>query len=590
MGWEAWFTLAVVLAILAALIGEKVAPGAAMTAGMVVVLVAGIVDADQALAGFSSAAPITVAALYVLARAVEKTGALTPLVRATLGDRGGTRRTLARLVFPTAGISAFLNNTPIVAMLMPEVTAWAESHRRSPSTYLMPLSFAALMGGVMTVIGTSTNIVVDGLMREADAGPMGFFEIGAIGLPVALLGTVLMIAIAPKVLPARRSARQEVAEQTRQFVVDMTVDLGGALDGRPVSEAGLRHLTGVFLAALERGGELLAPVAPETVLRGGDRLQFVGRADEVVDLQSKRGLTAVASSHLLDLDGGRARYFEAVVGADSPLVGTTLKEAGFRAAYQAAVLAVHRSGQRVDAKLGDVRLRVGDTLLLMGDPMWRERWRDRNDFLAISVHGAMAPVAGKKAITVGLITLGIVLVAALDVIPILQASLVGAVILVLGRVVTPGEARNAVDLDVIVTIAASFGVAAAVHQSGLAGTIAAGLVDVFSSWGPRGVLAGVVVATVVLTGLISNNAAAALMFPIAIETASSAGLQPRGFFIAIAVAASTDFLTPIGYQTNTMVYGPGGYRFSDYPRLGGALTLLVMTTTVVLVPVFWPLG
>jgi di/tricarboxylate transporter len=492
------------------------------------------------------------------------------------------------MIAPTTAASAFLNNTPIVAMLLPQIRSWAESRGRSPSLYLMPLSFAALLGGVVTLIGTSTNLVISGLLISAGEPGLGFFEMTAVGLPIAILGGLLLVLLTPVLLPIRRSARQESQDETRRFVVDMVVDHGGAISGKSVEGAGLRHLQGLFLATIERDDDLIAPVTPETQLRGGDRLRFVGKSDQVVDLQATRGLSSAEAGHLVDLEDDSARYFEVVIGAESTLVGKTLKETEFRSRYQAAVLAIHRAGQRIEAKLGQVPLRVGDTLLLVADRGFRDRWRDRNDFLLISGLGAKLPIASKRAWVVGVLILGIIMSASLDLLPILNATLLAAVGLVAFRVLSPGEARSAVDLDVIVLIAAAFGVAAAVDKSGLADVVASGLVEAFESFGQHGVLLGVVLATVILTAVVSNNAAALLMFPIAISAAAATHIQPRGFAIAVAVAASVDFLTPIGYQTNTMVYGPGGYRFFDYARLGAPLTLLVTILTVVIVPMVWP--
>lgn len=589
MGWEAWFTLLVAAAVLIVLVRDLAPPSAAMAGGMVAVLVAGVVTPSQALSGFSNPAPITVAALYVLARAVEKTGVLSPVVRFALGDGSSPRRSLARMVVPTSAVSAFLNNTPVVAMLIPEVSSWAEERDHSPSIYLMPLSFAALLGGVVTLIGTSTNIVVSGLLVDAGSEPFGFFELGRVGLPIALGGAILLIALAPRLLRARRSARQELEEETRAFVVDMRVEPGGPLDGQVVETAGLRHLRTTFLAAIEREGDLLAPVSPDTVLHGGDRLRFIGRAGDVMDLQTTRGLASAETPHLLDLNTDRARYYEVVVGPQSRLVGRTLMEVGFRERYQAVVMAIHRAGHRIDAKLGQVRLRVGDTLLLLADPGFRERWRDRTDFLMISGGLGSPPVAIGKAWAVGAVALGIILTAATGILPILHASLLGALILVGIGVLTPGEARSAVDLDVVLLIASAFGLGAAIETSGLADVVSGGLVGAFEGLGDTGVLLGMVVATVVLTGLVTNNAAALLMFPIALSTAASTGVDIRPLAVTIAVSASMDFLTPIGYQTNTMVYGPGGYRFFDYTRLGAPLTLLTVVIIVILVPMAWPL-
>ncbi|HEX7099500.1 MAG TPA: SLC13 family permease, partial [Acidimicrobiia bacterium] len=302
MAAEAWIVLAVVLGVFASLVWELASPATTMVAAMVIVLVTGVVTPEQALSGFSNPAPITVAALYVLARAVEKTGVLTTLVNRMLGAGNNHRAALTRLVVPTAAASAFLNNTPIVAMLLPNVQAWAAEKRLSPSKFLMPLSFAALLGGVTTLIGTSTNIVVSGLMVEAGLGGLGFFELSPVGVPIAVIGVLLLIALAPIALPERLSVRQEADAEARQFMTEMVVDPGGPLDGKPVAAAGLRHLSSVFLATIERDGSLIAPVGPDELLRGGDRLRFVGKVQHVVDLPAIRGLTAEPSDHLLDLD------------------------------------------------------------------------------------------------------------------------------------------------------------------------------------------------------------------------------------------------------------------------------------------------
>jgi len=588
MTWEAWFTLFVVVTVLVFLSRDILPPSAAMAGGMVAVLVAGIVTPSQALSGFSNPAPITVAALYVLARAVEKTGRLTPLVRDAMGDGTSTRRSLARLIVPTSLVSGFLNNTPVVAMLIPEVSAWARRHGKSASLFLMPLSFAALLGGVITVIGTSTNIVVSGLLVELGAEPFAFFELGRVGLPIAIGGVLLLVALAPLMLRERKSTREELQGDTRSFVVDMMVEAGGPLDGTAVEAGGLRHLRSTFLAAIEREGDVIPLVGPDTTLRAGDRLRFVGDVDDVFELQTIRGLKSAEQPHVLDLDAD-ARYFEVVVGPQSQLVGRTLNEIGFRGRYQAVVMAIHRAGHRVDAKLGQVRLRVGDALLVLADPGFRERWRDRGDFLMISGRQGTHPVSRGKAIAVGAIAVGIIVAAATGLLPILEASLLGALLLVAIGALTPGEARNAVDIDVILVIATAFGLAAAMETSGLAGVISDGLVTASGSLGDSGVLLGITLATVLLTGLITNNAAALLMFPIAVSSSAATGIDARALAVAITVAASVDFLTPIGYQTNTMVYGPGGYRFFDYTRLGAPLTLLVIGLILLIVPSAWPL-
>ena len=589
MGWEAWFTLVVLVFMIVALARERFPPSATILSAVIVLLAAGVVSAEQAFSGFSNPAPITVAALYVLARAVEKTGALQPLVSAALGGGRDRRSSLIRLVAPTAAASAFLNNTPVVAMLVPQVRDWAERRGQSPSRYLMPLSFAAILGGMVTVIGTSTNLVVSGLLEAAGQPPLAMFEISRLGLPVAIAGCALLVLLAPVLLPDRRPARRELEENVREFVVSMVVEPDGPLNGKEVAASGLRHLQGVYLIEIERQGQLIAPVPPTTTLRSADRLTFVGKADLVVDLQSTRGLAFAEQHHVGALDTTRHTFFEAVVGAASPLIGGTLRDAEFRGRYQAAVVAIHRAGHRVQAKLGDVRLRVGDTLLMLGDPDFRDRWRDRNDFLLVSRLGAAPPRTTSSAWIVGLIAVVIVVGASLGALPILHLSLLGAIALVGLGVLTPGEARRAVDLDVILVIAGAFGLGAAMATSGLADRLAGTLIGGLGFLGSVGVLAGIVLATLALLGFITNNAAAVLMFPIAMSTAASLGLDQRAFAIAIAITASASFITPIAYQTNLMVYGPGGYRFGDYARLGVPLTAVVITTILIALPLFWPL-
>ncbi len=606
MGWEAWLTLAVLVGTVAVLARDVLPPSATVLGSTVFLLIVGVITPQEALSGFSTPAPITVAALsncgalirvevnpitvaalYVLARAIEKTGALQPIVAATLGDARGPRGALARLLLPTAAVSAFVNNTPLVAILAPQVRDWADRRGFSPSRFLMPLSFAAILGGTATVIGTSTNLVVSGLLEAAGQPPIGMFEITKVGLPVAAVGLLFVVLLAPWILPERRPARRGLDENVREFVVQMVVEPGGALDGKAVEAGGLRHLQGVYLAEIERDGEVIAPVAPTTVLRGNDRLTFVGQADLVVDLQGTRGIRSSEEAHFAGFDTARQTFFEAVVGAASPLTGKTLKESGFRGRYGGAVVAIHRAGQRVRAKLGEVRLRIGDTLLILADPGFAGRWRNRVDFLLVSRLGGSPPASTRQAWLVGLVAAAIVGLAGTDLLPILHAALIGAIALVVLRVLTPGEARNAVDLDVVILIAAAFGLAAAIQTSGLATAFAAGLVAIADEAGSVAVLLALVLGTIALTELITNNAAAALLFPVAVTTAGQMGIDPRPFAIAIAVAASASFLTPIGYQTNTMVYGPGGYRFGDYWRLGAPVTAVVLLVLAWVVPSLW---
>ena len=593
MGAGAWLTLAVVVATMAVLVVEIVPPAVAVLGAVTFLLVTGVLEIPDAFAGFSNPAPLTVAALYVVAAGVQKSGLLERLTGSLLGkgdSDGRGRADLARVLIPVAGSSAFLNNTPIVAMVAPAIVSWARRTGRSASPYLLPLSFATILGGTLTVIGTSTNLVVSGLLDAAGEEPLGLFEIGKAGLPIALAGLALLILVTPLLLPERRAPSDTIEADAREFTVEMVVAAGGPAAGQTVSQAGLRNLQGVYLVEIERDGRRISPVPPDEELRAGDRLIFAGNVDRVLDLQARPGLVSAEQPHFSVAGSAiRRRLFEAVVASAGALDGTTLKEIGFRSRFGAAVLAVHRAGERIPGKLGEVRLHPGDVLLLLAEHDSRGRLLADQSFLVVAPLGADTPPRREKAPLVALVVLGMLILAATGLLDILVAALVAAFALVALRVLSPAEARGAVNLNIIVLIAASFGLGNAIESSGLAQQIANLVVGPLGGLGDIGLLLGILVATTLLTELITNNAAAVLMFPIALATAHEAGLDPRGFAIAIAIAASASFLTPIGYQTNTIVYGMGGYRFADFARVGLPLTILMLGLAAFVIPVFWPL-
>ncbi len=587
MSLDAWITLVVVAATIVALARELVPPAIAVLGAVVALLLLGVIDGEQALSGFSNEAPIVVGALLVLARAVDVAGILDPVVAGLFGRSTG-RPLLARLLFPITLFSGFLNNTTLVAMSVPPVIEMTTRRQMAVSRFLIPVSYAAVLGGVITAIGTSTNLTVSGLLRDAGMEPLRLFELTPVGLPVALAGTAVIVLLAQLVLPDRGTVTRTISEEVRQFSVAMSVVPRGPLDGVSVEAGGLRNLQGVFLVEVERNGEVIAPVAPEEMLLGGDILSFVGRVNTIVDLQRQRGLVSAEQRQMSRLDGKGHAFYEVVVGAESALAGRTLSEIGFRGRYRAAVLGIHRSGSRLEGKLGDIRLRLGDTLLVLGDDQFRDRWRDSRDFLVVAPLGGIPPTQPRKAAVVVSVLLAFVGLTAFEIIPLLQASLLVAFTLIGTKVLTLRQARNALDLDILVLIASAFGLGAAVTQSGLGDALAGVLVAGLQPLGTIGALAGVLLATMALTELISNNAAAALLFPIALATATTVGADPRPFVIAVTLGASLSFLTPIGYQTNLMVYGLGGYKFSDYTRLGVPLNLTCIILCLILIPRAFP--
>jgi di/tricarboxylate transporter len=575
--------------IVVALVREVASPAAIMVGGLVLFVLVGILPIDRAFLGFSSPATISIAGLFVIARAVRDHGRLEPALARLLGSGSrSSRQLLARLVPPVIGLSSVTNNTPIVAAGAPLLRSWAEREGAAASHLLMPLSFAAILGGVITTIGTSPNLVVSGVLEASGEPGLGFFAITPAGLPMAVLGGVLLVLVAPRVLPDRRSPHERIAGNEREYSLRLTVVAGGPVDGSSVTDAGLRDLDTTYLAAIVRGDRDIAPVAPDDVLLAGDELVFVGRVDQVRDLLARTGLEEAEAAQTSLLAGEHHYLIECVLGASSDLTGASLKQASFRGRYGGAVIAIHRSGERVAGKLGEVKLRTGDALLIIAGADFVERWQGTRDFAVVAPveFSPRGDSARLRTVTLGtLITM--VLLAASGLVPIVYAVLLACSALVITRAVTFRGALDALDRDVLLIVASAIGLGGAVEVSGLSAFVSAGIGGVANVSGLLIALALVVVGTMILTELITNVAAAALMVPVALDVAERVSFDPTGFAVAVALAASSSFLTPIGYQTNTIVYGLGGYRFGDYWRLGLPLACGTLVTTLVVVPLVW---
>lgn len=589
MSWEAWFTLTVVTLGVAALIREVLAPDLIFLGVLAVLLVSGILSPQEALAGFANPEVISVGALFVVAGAMQNTGALGFVATRLFGRIRGDRQALLRLMLPVAGISAFLNNTPIVAMFTPVVIDWARRHRLSPSRFLIPLSYATILGGTCTLIGTSTNLVVNGLMVGAGMPGMSFFELSPVGVPCAVVGLAFIALIGRRLLPDRKDLLESLEESQREYLTELEVRADCPLAGQRIEEAGLRHLPGLFLIRIERAEESVAPVGPEERLKVGDRLVFTGVVSTIVDLQKIRGLVP-AGDHRDGQDRflTRENLSEAVVSEDSPLIGSTIRDANFRTHYGAAVVAVHRRGRRLSGKIGDIVLHAGDTLLLEASPGFARAYRNAPDFYLVSEVPDSTPPRFHKAVPALLVLVGVIALVTTELLPMVTAALLAASAVVVLGCLSVGEVRGVVDMSVLILIAAAFGVSKALEKTGAAGVVASVLIEAGVGMGPIGVLAMVYLATLIFTEFLSNAAAAALMFPIAAEAARQFSVDARPFAIAIAIAASAAFASPLGYQTHLMVYGPGGYRFSDFLKIGIPLNLLIFVVAMLCIPYTWP--
>ena len=589
MGWDAWFTLGVVVLGVGALVRDILAPDLIFLGMLAVLLVSGILSPDEALAGFSNPEVLAIGALFVVAGALQHTGALGFVATHLFGPIHSDRGALLRMMLPTAGISAFLNNTPIVAMFTPVVFDWTRRHRVSPSRFLIPLSYATILGGSCTLIGTSTNMVVNGLMLSAGLPGLSFFELSAVGLPCALVGLTFLVFSSRYLLPDRKELLETIEESSREYLVELAVTTDCPLVGQPVEGAGLRHLPGLFLVRIERAEETVAPVGPAERIRVADRLVFTGVVSTIVDLQKIRGLVPAGDHREGQEPVGQGNNLsEAVVSEDSPLNGVTIRDANFRTRYGAAVMAVHRGGRRLSGKIGDILLRAGDTLLLEASPGFARTYRNSADFYLVSEIDDSAPPKYDKAIPALVALIVLVTTVSIGALPMITAALLAAFVVIAFGCLSVGETRRAVDVSVLILIAAAFGVGKALEKTGAAGVLASVLVDVGAGLGPVGVLAMVYLVTLVCTEFMSHAPAATLMFPIAAETAQQFGVDVRPFAVTIAIAASAAFASPLSYQTHLMVYGPGGYRFTDFLKIGIPLDLLIFAVAMVCIPWAWP--
>jgi di/tricarboxylate transporter len=548
----------------------------------------GLLSIDDAVAGFGNPGMLAVGALFIVVAGLRETGAIDWIAAHLLGRPRGERAAILRVMLPVGAISAFLNNTPVVAMMIPAVQDWAKRLRVSPSRLLIPLSYAAILGGTCSLIGTSTNLVVAGMITsETDLPPLGMFVVTWVGLPTALACGAFLVWLGPKLLPNRPVAQTALADTT-QYTLGLVVPAGSALAGKTIDTAGLRNLPGCFLYEVERDGEVVAPVAPEQVLRAGDHLRFAGVVESIRDLVQTRGL-ALATDQVFKLDSprNRRRLFEAVVAPTSSLNGTTIRQAGFRNRFHGAVIAVARNGERLGGRIGDMRLSVGDLLLVEADPSFEARTRGSRDFLLVRSLEDSTPRQHRRAPLALLILLAMVALATTGIYPMLTAAMLGAAAMVLTRCCRLTETRRSIDWPILIVIAASLGLGKAMEQTGAAALIADGILGLCGSH-PLGLLAAVYTATALLTQLVSNNAAVALMFSIAQATAATLGVDFMPFVMAVIMGGSASFATPIGYQTNLMVYGPGAYTFADFLRIGLPMNVVAGLCTIAIVPWAFP--
>jgi len=570
-----------------ALILNLLSPDKIFLAAFSSLIIFGILPASQALLGFSSASIFTIAFLYVVVGGLRDSGGIQLIRRYLVGSPKSQGSAINRILPVTTVLSAFVNNTPVVATFTHVVQGLSKRYSIRLSQVLIPISYASIFGGMCTLIGTSTNLVVDGLVQEQGYVGFGLFELAQVGVPIAVVGLLYLKFIAPLLLPNRESSLEQF-ENVREYMVEMIIQPNSELVRNSIQDAGLRNLPGLFLAEIEREGQILSAVRPRTILEQGDRLVFAGSPESVLALRNIHGLV-LADDPRFKLEGNRSdrRLFEAVLSPSNTMIGKTLKESRFRHRYSAVVLSVSRHGERLTGRLGDLKLQAGDTLLIEAQKGFLMRYRNSRDFLLVSKLADSDRADEKKAIMAISIFVAMILATSFSLLTILESSLLAAGALIATKCISFEDAGKSIDYSVLVVIACAFSLGAAVEHVGLAGVISDSLIDVIDT--PIMALIAVYLTTALLTELMTNNAAAIIMLPIAITISEKLGVDYQAFAVVVMIAASASFMTPTGYQTNLMVMGPGGYRFSDYFKVGAPLSVLVAILALMLVPLVWPL-
>ena len=584
------YTVVLLFLMTILLIRDVFEPDIIMFAVLVLMAVGGVITVEEAFAGFSNTGMLTVMFLFIVAAALQQTGILNKIGDKVFGGDGKLSFKLFRFLAPVAAISAFFNNTPIVAMFIPAINAAARKGNFSVSKFMIPLSYASILGGMSTLIGTSTTLVVHGLLVAEGRDGFGFFEISKIGVPLAIVGVIFISFVGHRLLPNRKTPIVQLGEHTREFVIEMKVEKNYRHIGKTIANAGLRHLKGLYLFQIERRGEILSPVGPQERIKLGDRLFFTGLPETILELQKTEGLSLLEDAvfNLKNYDSDELGVFEVVISANSPLIGQNVRNSQFRTRYDAVILAIHRSGERIQKKIGDIVLRSGDTLLILSKKDFAGKWYHSKDFYLVSrTNGLPSKPKWHTWFSFAVLFTMIVFLAT-GILPILVSVCFASLLLIVSKTISPEEARKSVNWSVLLVIASAFGIAEGMSNSGFAEFLAHQLAHIFGPMEPLGLLAGIYIITSIYTLIITNNAAAALVFPVVLSLATSNIVtDPRPFFITLAIAASASFASPISYQTNLMVYGPGGYKFADFLKIGLPMNVFVGIATVLLVHHFY---
>jgi len=569
---------AVIVFLIVFLYKEFLRPTITFLIAIIALVATQVITPKEALSGFSNVDLAVIILLLIISSALGKTSVLSKLFGLIMKPTDAVGKFQFKMMVSAGVSSAFLNNTPLVAIFMPYVHAWAKEKKRSPSKFLIPLSFASILGGCVTLIGTSTNLIVNGLAVGAGENGLGIFDFAYVGLPMLFIGIAYLMLVSRKVLPNHQTPAEELIKGERKFFLETHVKSGSRLIGKSVEEGGLRNLKDLFLIEIQRDERKIVPVSPKEILRKGDVLFFGGNLDSIAELTTPS--LGLSLPEVCDLPRQEtSNIVEVVISHNSSLIGKKVQNSDFRGRYNGAILAIHRNGEKLWGKIGEIELKAGDVLLVISGKDFFIRSKNTPAFYIISKEKELHNVDWKKvAILISGLLTSIVLVF-FGVHLFISLSVVLGLILLL-KIVTPIEIRNGLDYNLILIIACGLALGKAMHKSNAAELVAESINQLSEPFGIVGLLTGLFLVTNLLSAFMTSKAAVAISLPIALSIAHQGGFQVEPFILIIAYGGAANFITPIGYQTNLMVYGPGGYSFKDFFKIGLPLMLIYLILSV----------
>lgn len=569
-----WIIIALMIL---ALVLDRFKTSLVFLAAVSALVMSGILPVMEVVGGLANRSILIIFLLILITTGLNDTFDLAQLFSRLFRKVKGPRAFIFRMGIGVAGFSALVNNTPVVAVMMPHVYDWGRKHEVSPSKLLMPLSFAAIAGGVITLIGTSTNLILTGLMEEHGLVPLTFSSFLWPGLAVTAVTITLLIFLAPLLLSDHQDLHSQVEENKREYLVETTLLPEAPLVGKSIEEAGLRNLKGIFLTEIIRAGKSLKAVGPQQILEADDILLFAGETERIFDLVNREEGLSISKTDKFNLVQN-VDTVEAVVAQNSSLDRQNVKQLGFREKFDAAIIGIHRRGEKLSGKIGSIELRTGDLLLLVAGPEFKDRNHRSEDMIVLSSQELPSYFSWLRKGPFLLITLGLILASVFSLITFFEALMGIALTQVFLGMLKVENAKKAVSLDLLIILISALSLGNALIHSGASDALAEGLLQNIGNWSPFWVLAAVFGATFLLTSFVTNVAAISIMFPVVFSLSAMGTVSTEGLFLTAAYGASCCFITPYAYQTNLMVMELGKYRFKDFFKLGFFVSLFYAAT------------